>query len=130
MRFVLKDILGGNKIVGFLIIFLKRHANSFSELSQDERIEIGDVIYTAENALRELNITSEVTLVQEERSKHFHIWISPNYSWMTENFGKGITYLRDISSYAQQNSNEKNVKEVLEIVSKVKKYFEEHNIGE
>lgn len=117
-------------IPGFLIISLKRHANSFSELSRDERIEIGDVIFTAEKALKELNITSEVTLVQEERSKHFHIWIFPNYSWMTEKFGKGITYLRDISSYAQQNSNEGNVKKVLDVVSKVRKYFEEHNIGE
>lgn len=49
---------------------------------------------------------------------------------MTEKFGKGITYLRDISEYAIKISNEQNVKEVLDVVAKVKKYFKEHNIGE
>lgn len=117
-------------IPGFLIISLKRHSNSFSELSKAERNEIGNIIYTAEKAMRELNIATEVTLVQEERSKHFHIWIFPNHSWMTEKFGKGITYLRDISSYAQKNANKEDIKEILDCIEKIREYFEQHNIGE
>ena len=77
--------------------------NSFSELNKEARNEIENVIAYAEKALKELDIVQEVTLVQEERSKHIHIWIFPNYSWMTEKFGKGITYFRDISEYAQKN---------------------------
>ena len=77
-------------IPGFLIVNVKRHVNSFSQLRKEERHEVVDVIAHAEKALRELSITKEVTIVQEERSKHIHIWIFPNYSWMTENFGKGI----------------------------------------
>lgn len=117
-------------IPGFLIVNIKKHVNSFSELNREERNEIGDVITYAEKALKELNIVKEVTLVQEERSKHLHIWIFPNYSWMTEKFGKGITYLKDISEYAQKNVNEENIKEVLKVVEEIRKYFEEHNINE
>ena len=117
-------------IPGFLIVNVKRHVNSFSQLSKEERHEVVDVISYAEKALRELNITKEVTIVQEERSKHIHIWIFPNYNWMTEKFGKGVKYLRDISEYAQKNVSENIIKETLNIVEKIRKYFEEHNINE
>jgi diadenosine tetraphosphate (Ap4A) HIT family hydrolase len=117
-------------IPGFLIVNVKKHVNSFSQLDKEERNEIGDVIAYAQKALKELNIVKEVTLVQEERSKHLHIWIFPNYNWMTEKFGKGVTYLRDISEYAQKNANKDDIKMVLDVIEKVKKYFEEHNINE
>lgn len=117
-------------IPGFLIVNIKRHVNSFSELNKEERNEIGNVIAYAEKALKELNIIQEVTLVQEERSKHLHIWIFPSYTWMTEKFGKGITYLRDISEYAKKNASEADVKEVLNVVENIRRYFEKHNINE
>ena len=110
-------------IPGFLIVNVKKHVNSFSQLSKEERYEIVDVIANAEKALRILNITKEVTLVQEERSKHIHIWIFPNYDWMNETFGKGIKYLRDISEYAKKNASKKNIDEVLSIIEKIKTYF-------
>ena len=100
------------------------------ELSKEERTEIGNVIVYAEKALKELNIVKEVTLVQEERSKHLHIWIFPNYDWMNEKFGKGITYLRAISEYAQKNINEDGTKEVLNVIEKTRKYFNKYNINE
>lgn len=110
-------------IPGFLIVNVKKHINSFSELNKEARIEIGNVIAYAEKALKELKI------VQEERSKHLHIWIFPNFKWMTEKFGKGITYLREISEYAQKNSNEDNIKKCLNVVEKIKQYFKEHDIN-
>ena len=113
-------------IPGFLIITMKRHVNSFSELSKEERYEVVDIISTAEKSLRKLNITQEVTLVQKERSKHLHIWIFPNHNWMAEKFGKGIKYLRNISEYAQRNSNDTNIKEVLDAIDKIKKYLKEN----
>ena len=115
-------------IPGFLIVNVKRHINSFAQLSKEERYEVADVIFYAEKALKELNITNEVTLVQEEQSKHLHIWIFPNYDWMTEKFGKGIKYLRDISEFAQKNANERKIKEVLEVIEQVKDYFKDLSI--
>ncbi len=49
---------------------------------------------------------------------------------MTEKFGKGIKYLRDISEYAKKNANENNIKEILEVIEKIRQFFEEHNINE
>ena len=116
-------------IPGFLIVNTKRHINSFSELNKEEQNEIGNVIVYAEKALKELNIVKEITLVQEERSKHLHIWIFPTHSWMTEKFGKGIQYLRDIAEYAKNNANEDDIIEVLNVIEKVKKYFDQHDIN-
>ena len=117
-------------IPGFLIINVKRHIRSFSQLDKEERNEIGNLIVYAERALKELKLVEEVTLVQEERSKHLHIWIIPNHHWMTEKFGKGITYLREISEYAKKNSNEEEIQKVLDTIEKIKTYFKEHNINE
>ena len=117
-------------IPGFLIINVKRHIRSFSQLDKEERNEIGNLILYSERALKELKLVEEVTLVQEERSKHLHIWIFPNYHWMTEKFGKGITYLREISEYAKKNSNEEEIQKVLDTIEKIKTYFKEHNINE
>ncbi len=110
-------------IPGFLIINCKKHIRSFSELEEDERYEIVDVLYKAEKALKELHICNEFTIVQEERSRHLHIWIFPNYDWMTEKFGKGVSHLRDISSYAKENSNANNIEKVLKIVEEVRNVF-------
>lgn len=112
-------------IPGFLIVNLKRHIRSLSELEQHERHEVIDVIYLAEKALRTLGI-SEVTLVQEERSSHLHFWIFPTYDWMVEKYGKGIAHLRDISAYAQKTSTEDNKQKVLQVVKDVRKYFDKH----
>ena len=127
------SILGADPeipIPGFLVVSSKRHVNSFSELNKEERYEFIDIISLAEKAMRELKITEEITLVQEERSKHLHVWIFPNYPWMKEKFGKGITYLREISEFAQNNVNENGINEILSVIEKIKKYFEEHSINE
>ena len=49
---------------------------------------------------------------------------------MNEKFGKGITYLRAISEYAQKNINEDDIKEVLNVIEKTRKYFNRYNINE
>ena len=113
-------------IPGFLIVNSKRHVNSFSELTREERYEASNIVVLAEKALKELNITDEITLVQEERSLHFHIWIFPHYSWMTEKFGKGISHLRAINEYAKENVDDDTINKVLDTISKVRDYFEKH----
>ena len=55
---------------GFIIIAPKRHVNSIADLNTIERHELIDYIARIIEALRELNIVHEVTIVQEERSKH------------------------------------------------------------
>ena len=107
----------------FMILNFKRHIRSFSELTKEERDEVGDIISMVENGLKDLDVCNNFTLVQEERSKHFHIWIFPHYDWMEEKFGKGISYLRDIMQYARENSDDLTIKEVLDVVSSLKDYL-------
>lgn len=45
---------------GFLIVNVKKHVNSFSELDKETRVEVGNVIAYAEKALRELKIVLSV----------------------------------------------------------------------
>lgn len=111
-------------IKGFLIVQAKRHVNSLIDLNEEQQIELIKLTNKARVVLKELNICQEVTIVQEERSKHFHIWLFPNYEWMQEKFGKGIKYLRDINEYVTKNATEEDKNEVLKVVQKLKKYFE------
>ena len=115
-------------IKGFLIIQSKHHLRKLIDFNKKEQMELFELINEARLALDRLDICKEVTIVQEERSKHFHIWLFPNYEWMQEKFGKGITYLRDINEYVIENATEEDKKEVLEVVQKLKKYF--NNKGE
>lgn len=107
-------------IPGFLVLNAKRHVNSFAELTLNERREIGDVLAHAELALKELGVTKEITLVQEERSAHFHIWIFPVQPWMTEHFGAGISTLREVATYAKTHATPAIIQEVLDTATRVR----------
>ena len=113
-------------IPGFLIITSKRHIQSFAELTADERTEIGNTIAIAERAIKDLKIAETVTLVQEERSKHFHIWIFPNQEWMQEKFGYGLQYLREINAYARENASDEDVIRVIKVAEEIKEYMQKY----
>ena len=113
-------------IPGFLIITSKRHIQSFAELTVDERTEIGNTIAIAERAIKELKIAETVTLVQEERSKHFHIWIFPNQEWMLEKYGYGLQYLREINAYARENASDEDVIRVIKVAEEIKEYMQKY----
>lgn len=110
-------------IPGFLIISSKRHVSSFSQLTKEERLEISEVLFYAEKALKDLRIADKLTIVQEERSSHFHIWIFPEYDWMVEKFGCGISYLRDISKYAKEHATDAEKEDIVKIADDVRKYL-------
>ena len=111
-------------IPGFLVITSKKHIKSFSQYTKEERFEIGEVLYLAEKALKDLELTDELTVVQEERSEHFHIWIFPKYDWMVEQYGQGMSYLRDISKYAKEWATDEEKERVVKVAGDVRKYFE------
>ena len=115
-------------IEGFLIVNAKAHVRSIAELTPEERIEMIELINLSINALKDLGLTSEVTVVQEERSKHLHVWVFPTYSWMIEKFGKGITYLRAINEYAKENVTKEDIQKVMTTIEMIKEYFK--NAGE
>jgi len=108
---------------GFLIINVKKHINSITGLNIEEQHRLIEIISKSISILKELGITNEITLVQEERSKHFHVWIFPNQAWMVEKFGKGVSYVRDICEYLRSNATAKDKEEVLETIAKIKERY-------
>ena len=116
-------------IPGFLVVNSKRHISSISELTVEERIEMINIVAHAEKALKQLKLANEITIVQEERSKHLHVWIFPTNDWMIEKFGKGVQYLRDIFAYAQDHANDDTIANILECIRLVRNYFNKNDIN-
>lgn len=114
-------------IEGFLIISAKKHIKSITDLTKKERNEIIELVNASIQALKETKITNEVTIIQEERSNHLHIWIFPNYEWMNVKFGKGINYLRAINDYAKENINSEKIEDIMNKIQKLKAYFQNYN---
>ena len=108
---------------GFLIVNSKKHIKSLTEMTQKERYLFIDLTNKAINVLKELGLAKEVTLVQEERSSHFHLWIFPQQDWMLEKFGKGVSHLRNICSYLSENASQEDRKRVVETIKKIKEKF-------
>lgn len=111
-------------IKGFLIIASKRHIQSISQITQEESSELFDLVYRARLAMKNTGYINEVTVIQEERSGHFHIWLLPRYNWMTDKFGNSLSSIREMMNYSKENLKTKdNIEEVLFVVSKLKDAF-------
>ena len=74
-------------IKGFMVLGIKKHIKSMNELSSDERNRVLKVLNKTVEIIKKVKISEEVLVLQEERSKHFHIWIVPIHAWM-ERFKK------------------------------------------
>jgi len=111
-------------ISGFLIIASKKHIKSISELSLEESTEFFELVYKARLVMKNVVNINEVTIIQEERSGHFHMWLLPRYEWMTDKFGNSLSTVREIMSYSKENLKTKdNIEEILSVASKLKNAF-------
>ena len=111
-------------IPGFLIIASKKHIYSISQLDPKEAHELFDLVYRARKALADVEGIREVTVIQEERSRHFHLWLLPRYDWMLERFDNSLSTIRGILAYAKENHKTKeNIAEVLSTVEALKGRF-------
>lgn len=108
-------------IKAFLIIASKKHIKSISELTYEESQELFDLVYRGRMALKSIEGIKEVSIIQEERSGHFHLWLLPRYEWMDEKFDNSLSAVRDILSHARNNhKTEENISEILLAVDKIK----------
>lgn len=108
---------------GFIVVNVKKHINSITLLNEEERNKLMELTNKVITYLKELNITQEVTIVQEERSEHLHIWIFPHHAWMDEKFNRGVSNLREIFNYAKENATEVDKKAIIDTVYKLKNKF-------
>lgn len=112
-------------IKGFLIIASKKHIRSISELNYVEAQELFDLVYKARMAQKSLKDIKEVSIIQEERSGHFHLWLLPRYKWMDEIFEDSLSTVREIMSYARDNyRSESDTKAIINAVKQIRKVIE------
>lgn len=115
-------------IKAFLIIACKKHIKSISELCYEESRELFDLVYRARMALNSIEEIKEVSIIQEERSSHLHIWLLPKYEWMNEKFENSLSTVRDMLSYAKNNyKTEENIADILSTVGAIR-YHMKHKI--
>lgn len=111
-------------IKGFLIIASKEHIKSIAQLTQEEAAELFDLVYRARLAMDNIPDITEITIIQEERSGHFHLWLLPRYEWMKDKFENSLSSIREIMNYSKENLKSKdNLEEVLFVVDKLKDAF-------
>lgn len=101
-------------INGFIIISSVRHIEKFTDLTDDERINLTNLINKTLNILRKNNVAEEFNIILEEKKNyHFHIWLMPRHKWMIEKFGKVLKNIKSIQDYATENMRtEENLKEI------------------
>jgi diadenosine tetraphosphate (Ap4A) HIT family hydrolase len=113
-------------IKGFLIIASKKHFKSISELTLEESQELFDLVYRARRALTIIKDIKEVSIIQEERSGHFHLWLFPRYEWMDEEFENSLSTVRQILFYAKDKYKiEENIADILETVEIIRDYMKD-----
>jgi hypothetical protein len=82
---------------------------------------------TGIQALKHLKISDEITIVQEERSKHLHFWLFPWHAWMDSKFPKRLSILREINEYAKSNSTQVDIAEIIHTATVIKDYIKKSN---
>ena len=102
-------------IIGFMILGINRHINSINQLSEEELIKVVKILNKTIKIIKEVCDIEDVTVIQEEEAKHFHIWIFPNYIWMKQ-FGKGCIGIKEKIDYSKKNNNELNLKKIFKAI--------------
>jgi diadenosine tetraphosphate (Ap4A) HIT family hydrolase len=93
-------------IPGFLIIAPRRHVHAIVDLTADEYADFASLLQSGRKLLTWLPELRSVTVIQEEHSSHFHLWLFPWYDWMIEKYGKrSLNHIRPIMEYAKTSLN-------------------------
>lgn len=91
-------------LVGFLVLGTKRHVRSLVELATEEYQDMTTLLFESRKALRLFPDIQSVSLIQEERSAHFHLWLFPWYQWMVEHYTThSLSHIRPIMAALKQH---------------------------
>ena len=109
-------------IKGFLVLGIKKHLKSITEMTNEERINVITALNDSINAIKKASVAEEVLLIQEERAEHFHIWIVPMHDWMNE-IGKSVRNVKKFIDYSKEHFGEKEKEELLEAIENIKEVY-------
>lgn len=87
------------------MIASKRHIQSIVEMNDEEYEELSRLIRETRRAIQETTQVENMTLIQEERSAHFHLWFFPWTKEVVERYGNpSLTRIREIMADFQAKS--------------------------
>ena len=109
-------------IPGFMVLGINKHVRTMNELSKEERYRIIDILNLTIENIKKCGIANKTLVIQEERSRHFHIWIIPMHEWMKE-YGESVKNIDKIIEHSKEIFNEKIKEELLEDVDKLRESF-------
>ncbi len=109
-------------IEGFIIISSIKHYERLSDLSDEERINLIELINKTLKLLKKYKVADEYNVILEEKEGyHFHVWLMPRQKWMIEKFGKVLKNIKLIQEYAILNMKTKeNIKKIEKICERLK----------
>jgi len=113
-------------IAGFSVIASKRHIRSISEMHDVEYEELSRLMRDVLLAIKKATSVEELTLVQEERSAHFHLWFFP---WTQEIIGRygepSLTKIREIMmEYRARPIDPSEWKELETVINRMRAQIE------
>jgi len=116
-------------IDGFIIISSIRHVEKFTDLNDNERINLMSLINKTLKILRENNVCEEFNIILEEKQGyHFHVWLMPRHKWMIEKFGKVLKKIKPIQDYALKNlRTEENINKISNTCNILKRELNRNN---
>jgi hypothetical protein len=109
-------------IEGFIVLGINKHIKSINDLEDIERNKVIEILNKSIKSLKDIGLTKEVLVVQEESSKHFHIWIVPIHDWMEE-YGKTIRNIDKIIEYSKENFDDEKQRSLINTIEKLKRHF-------
>ena len=107
---------------GFLVIATLRHIQSISEMAESEYDEFSRLVRIAHHAIKEATKIEYLTIIQEENSPHFHLWLFPWTRNIVEQYGgPSLTKIRGImAEYRKQTLDEEKWMELQKFIEKIK----------
>lgn len=104
-------------IRGFIVIGIKKHVDTTTKLTKDERMAIEEITNKVKLALEQLGARN-ILLFEDGFSEHYRRWIIPADDWMFQ-FGRGKN-LKQITTYARKNMSLEEKKDFLRFADRVK----------
>ena len=112
---------------GFLVIASLRHIQSISDMQKSEYEDFSNLLRVTHYAIKKATGIENLTIVQEESSRHFHLWFFPWTQYVVEKYGKpSLAKIREImADYKNQTIGEVKWKELEESIEMIKQYSHE-----
>ncbi len=111
-------------IPGMMVVESKRHIKSISDFTPEELNRYSLVLRKVRDALGSIGVEN-ATLIQEEKSSHFHAWFLPIYPWMANVTSGKLRNIQEIFDYAKGNMvTDQHISEVEKATKAIKEYME------